>query len=374
MWRITLLLTALLSLYILFPACVSAADTPEETMTEEGLRSLGYYELFSVLPDEADALSNKSFSWEALGSLAPEDIFSWLFSAAKEKAVGPVQLFLKMMGILLLASMTDCFPEQNSGLKRSLSTVSALTVIGVLAAGIIRTVSETTEVIEDLSLFMLSFIPVFAGAAAASGKPAAAMAYQTTVFAAVQLFSRIVGELILPLCSIFLALGFTSSVTDVIRTDAIAKGIKTCSGWILSLCLTVFIGLLTLKGFVAAPADGLAVRTTKFALSTFVPVVGSALSEAYASLFGCMGVVRSTIGVFGIIVMAVVLLPVIISLLFSHMTLNLTAVFADMLSQTKSASVIRSCSSALSVLMAMIICYGMMILVSVALILLTGTA
>ena len=71
--------------------------------------------------------------------------------------------------------------------------------------------------------------------------------------------------------------------------------------------------------------------------------------------------------------MAVLMLPSVAGLLFCSLTLNLTAVVADILSQTKAAAVIRSCSSALSVQMAMIICYGMMILVSVTLILLTGT-
>jgi len=373
MRRFTLLITAVFLLLILIPAKALAADTEKDRMTEEGLHALGYYELLSAVSPEGKEFFSNGFSREMLDDLTPSDIFSWLFSAAKEKSTVPLQLFLRMLGVLLLASMTDCFPERNGELKKALSSAAALTVTGILADGIVRIISETTAVIRQLSTFMLSFIPVFAGAVAASGKPASAAAYHTTVFAAVQLFSRIAGDLILPLSSIFLALGFTASVTDVIKADAISKGVKTCAGWILSLCLTVFIGLLTLKSLVSSPADGLTVRTAKFALSTFVPVVGNALSEAYASLFGCMGVIRSTIGVFGIIVMAVLMLPSVARLLFCSLTLNLTAVVADILSQTKAAAVIRSCSSALSVQMAMIICYGMMILVSVTLILLTGT-
>ena len=85
-----------------------------------------------------------------------------------------------------------------------------------------------------------------------------------------------------------------------------------------------------------------------------------------------MSLIRSTIGVFGIAVMAAVLLPVIIRLLLYFAALNLSAVLADILSQTKPAAVLRSCSSALSVLMAVVICYGMMILVSVTVVLLLG--
>lgn len=377
--RYLIKLLPLLMLFLFFagiPTKTYAADLSEEQLAEESLESSGFYELFSLIPDEGQELLRDGFSQEMLDDLSPEKVFSWLFSAAKEKASGPLKLFLSLTGILLLSALMDCFSDQmkEGALQKTLSSAAALTITGLLADSIIDIVTDSAEIIEELSMFMLSFIPVFAGSAAAAGRPASAMVYYGTVFSAVQFFSQIAGNLILPLISIFLALGFTASVTDTVKTDALSKAVKSCANWALSLCLTIFIGLLTIKGLVAAPADGVTVRATKFVLNSFIPVVGSALSEAYSSLFGCMGLVRSTIGVFGIVVMAAVLLPVAVRLLLYSAALNLAAVLADILSQSKPAAVLRSCSSAISVLMAVVICYGMMILVSVTVILLLGTS
>lgn len=362
-------------LIIMLPLRAGAVDSREQQMIEEGLSSGGFYELFSVIPDEGKDFFRDGFSADMLDQLTPESIFGILSDTVKERIQGPLKAFLSLMGVLLLSGLADCFSDHfgEDVLRKSLSSASALTVTGILADRIIRIVTETSDIVEDLSRFMLSFIPVFSGAAAAAGRPASALVYHGTVFAAVQFFSHVAGSLMLPLISIFLALGFTASVTDVIRTEALAKGVKSCASWMLSFCLTIFIGLLTIKGLAAAPADGMAVRAARFMLSSFVPVVGGALSEAYSSLFGCMGVIRSTIGVFGIIVMAAVLLPVIVRLLLYFAALNLSAVLADILAQPKPASVLRSCSSAISVLMALVICYGMMILVSVTVILLLGS-
>ena len=58
--------------------------------------------------------------------------------------------------------------------------------------------------------------------------------------------------------------------------ELIAKAVK----WILGFCMTLFTGLLTVHSLVTASADSAASRAVKFAVSSFVPVVGGALGEA----------------------------------------------------------------------------------------------
>ncbi|MCI8600099.1 MAG: hypothetical protein HFE45_00700 [Oscillospiraceae bacterium] len=370
------ILAAAFFVLLSFAAPVRAAQSSDQQLIDDGLAQSGMGELFSLIPDEGRDFFADGFSQDTLDSLSPNSVFSRIFSTAKERIGEPLRLLLSLCGVLLLSALAMNFSDnlKEGNLQKTFSAAAALTVTGLLADSVIHIVTETADVIEDLSLFMLSFIPVFAGAAAAAGRPASAMVYYSTVFSAVQFFSQIARGLILPLISIFLALGFTGAVTDVIKVDAISKSVRSTAGWLLSLCLTVFISLLTIKGLVSASADGVTVRAAKFVLSSFVPVVGGALSEAYSSLFGCMGVIRSTIGVFGILVMASVFLPVIIRLSMYLAALNLAAILADVLSQGRPAAVLRTCSSAVSVLMGVVICYGMMILVTVTVVLLLGTA
>ena len=142
---------------------------------------------------------------------------------------------------------------------------------------------------------------------------------------------------------------------------------------LLALCLTIFVGLLSVQSMVTGAADTVGNRTVKFVISSTVPVVGGALSEAYGSLFGCLGVVKSTIGVFGIIVMIASLLPVVLELSLTLLSLNLAGAVGDLLGQKRASGVLRSTSSALSIMLGLILCYGMMILVSVTIMLLMGT-
>ena len=114
-------------------------------------------------------------------------------------------------------------------------------------------------------------------------------------------------------------------------------------------------------------------RTVRFVISSAVPVVGNALSEAYSSLFGCLGVVKSTAGVFGIVVMAGSLLPPVLELSLMMLSLDLAAGIGELLGEKRPVGMLRAISSAMGVMLGLILCYGMMILVSVAVLLLLGT-
>lgn len=354
----------------------AAAETDEETYIEEQLELSGVGSLFYLLPDESKGWFQKEgYDSSTIDGLSLSSALDWIKQQAWDKVSYPMRLLLTIAGILLLSSLCGSLGEGFSSKdnRGAFALVSALAVCGALAATITERILAIGETIDKLSAFTLSFIPVFAGVAAAAGKPVSAIAYQSVVFGAAQLFSQILSQLLLPLLGVFLAVCLTGAVTDVIKVDAIASALKTAVLWILSFSLTIFVGLLTIRGLAGSAADTVANRAAKFAIGTFVPVVGSALSDAYTSLFACMGVVKNTVGIFGILAIALSFLPVLIELALMLGSVRLSAVLAETLEQKRPASVLKATGSVLSILLGMVIFYGMMMIVSVTILLMMGT-
>lgn len=365
-------LMLLILLFIFLPEAVSAEDMAEEQLKESGIE-----QLLPLIPeegraaiDEEDLLSGGASSW------TPGEVFGKLWEMIKDKFSAPLKLFLTLTGVLLLAALMDAFREgmdSNNGCAAAFSAASALAVSAVLISNVTDGIRRAAEVIDELSYFVLSFIPVFSGVAAVAGRPASAAVYQSVTFAAAQAFSQIAANAVTPLLGIFLAVCTVGSVSDVIDVQGVAQGVKKVAGWLLGLCLTVFVGLLTVQSMVTGAADTVGNRTIKFVITSTVPVVGGALSEAYGSLFGCLGVVKSTIGVFGIVVVVATLLAPAIELSLTMLALNLAGGIGEMLGQKRASGVLKASSSALSVMLGLIFCYGMMILVSATVLLLMGT-
>jgi stage III sporulation protein AE len=121
-----------------------------------------------------------------------------------------------------------------------------------------------------------------------------------------------------------------------------------------------FLGAIILfQNILAAATDSVAARTVKFTITSFVPVIGSALGDATTTLMGSMQAVKSVTGVFGVLVIIITLLPPLISVILHKLLLKITEAFALILSLDKQAGFLKE----MNVLLDMTL--GVMVAVSV---------
>ena len=74
-----------------------------------------------------------------------------------------------------------------------------------------------------------------------------------------------------------MALGIISNISDRVQVDKLSKYINTSVIWILGIVLTLFVGVSSLEGSITNGVDALTVKTTKAAVSNFIPIVGKIL-------------------------------------------------------------------------------------------------
>ena len=183
-----------------------------------------------------------------------------------------------------------------------------------------------------------------------------------------QFFSRVIS----PLLSSFLALGITSSVVPEIKTTSILNFFLKTIKWFMSFVFTLFTALLSLKTMYGASVDNVSSRAMKYTMSSFVPVVGGALSEAYRTVHGSIGVLRSGVGIFVIMAVFIVFLPILIKLLIWLLTINLCKSFAETSDLSAPSVMLSHIGSVLSLLLSVIICIVALFVISTALIISAG--
>ena len=88
----------------------------------------------------------------------------------------------------------------------------------------------------------------------------------------------------LPLTRVLLALNATAAVGSTLDLSQLTASVCRWTKWLLTFCATVFGALIGLQGIFAQSADTLALKTGKFLLSSGVPVVGRAISDAMGSV------------------------------------------------------------------------------------------
>ncbi|MBP3381008.1 MAG: hypothetical protein J6L00_00055, partial [Clostridia bacterium] len=137
------------------------------------------------------------------------------------------------------------------------------------------------------------------------------------------------GGVLLPLLCVSLAMGIVTAVSDNGKIGKIGETLLKIVTWTLGTVSALFTSVLTVNGMLGAAGDGLGNRIARLSISSMVPVVGGAISEAFLTVRGCIGVVRTTVGAFGVFSALLLLLPTFIRCVCWQLCLWVCVTVAD---------------------------------------------
>jgi hypothetical protein len=126
------------------------------------------------------------------------------------------------------------------------------------------------------------------------------------------------------------------TLADSFRTgegslSGIVGSIKHTLTFIFGLCGTLLMASLASQHVIAAAGDNAGARAVKFLAGNMIPVVGSTVGDTLRTLAASVKLLRSTVGIAGILTLALLLLPFLIELLLTRLALNSAAAFGEMM-------------------------------------------
>ena len=313
---------------------VSAA-TIEELYTEQ-LEASGGEELIAALPDETRQLLAElgidTPDPDAFSSLDTETIWDRLVDMLMAALRGPLTTAGTVLVIVLLHAwvngMRQTLREEDT--TAVFGTVCALAACGSVVLPLSKCIAAVREAMTSTGVFMTAFTPVYAGVLLSSGRAATALSFQSVTLVAAQMLTWLSGQVIVPLMTVSLALGVTGSVTPQVDLGSAGKLLGNTAVWLLTLGMMLFSGLLSLQNLTARAADNLGTRAIKFSISSFVPVVGGSLSEAFSTIRGCLHLLHSTLGAFGVAATALIVLPPLLQCVGWNVLLSVCHMAAEM--------------------------------------------
>ena len=376
-----------LALVLFFPIGVKAGepeDTSEQPLPENQqelfsqlTKASGADRLPESLPEEARGLMEEAgLGGFSLGSFlkSPRQTIQMAIELLKRQAKLPFQALGGILGALLLCALMDCAAETFAG--GQLRPVFGAAVTLFLAASAILPAAECikscVETVEDCSRFMVIFVPVYASVVTACGLPAAGSVYHLFLFSAAQVISSLVSGWLVPAAGIYMTLNIAGALSPQLKIQPLLEALKKMVCWTLSFLLAGFVALLTMQNTLSSNLDAVTLKTSKMLVSSLIPVVGGALSEALSAAGGCLRVVKSAVGIYGIAAAACIFLPVFFRTAVWYAALSIGAAAGEMLSVKEAAPLLKAGASLMGILMAVLCLYMLLILVSITILLMTG--
>lgn len=100
---------------------------------------------------------------------------------------------------------------------------------------------------------------------------------QPIILFIITFIGNFVNTILIPVTLISVALSIISNISDKVQIDKLSKYINTSVIWVLGIVLTIFVGVSSLEGSITNGVDALTVKTTKAAVTNFIPIVGKIL-------------------------------------------------------------------------------------------------
>jgi stage III sporulation protein AE len=326
--------------------------------------------VYQNLSDEASrALSElgvTSADADALSALSFENVMAALSKMAGSGMTAPLKGLITMTAVLLLCSMLTAYQNSLTESGETVQTVAVLCLSGAVAVPAVGFIGTAGDVIAQCANLFLAYIPIMAVMLAASGKAVSSASYQALTVAAGQGVMRVSSDMILPLLHIFLGIAVSSGIAPQVGLGGFLSLITKLTKWLLGFVMAIFTAVLSLRQAASGALDSLGSKAARFALSSFVPVVGGALSEAYKTVQGSLHVLRSGLGIFVILALAFTFLPVLLQGLGWSLCLFVGKALAEALGVSHCAKLLEALGTVFSTLTAVLLCVPAVLLIAAA--------
>lgn len=367
-WSVIFLLAAF-CLGLCFPEHAAAEASAEQHLAEEsGASSVTEqldWDIRSILEQLGLSVTDGSEAGEKFTLAHIWQVFSDYLSGRISR---PFAMLGGLLTVILFAALLQGIQEdpKRRAAGQVYEFVCTLAAVAVLAEPLFQSFAAVERALTQGAEFMTLFVPVFAGILAAGGTVSSAVSYQTAVVALADGVMQMITRVLLPLCTMGFSLAIVDAVSPSVSVGGLLRLSRKFTTWVLGLFMTIFLGVLSMQNLLSSSVDTAASKTTRYVIANFVPVVGSAVSDAYTTVRSSLQMLRSTTGVVGIVSLCILFLPPLVQLILYRALTAIGAAAAELFGTKSLLRLLRGTQQALAIAFALLVCFGVMFIVATA--------
>lgn len=297
-------------------------DIKEEIVNEVG-ENLNIDEYISSLQTYVDESSVDSFNiselTEALiknGNINYKNIAIKILSIFSSEVVkslsGAIGIFIIIVIMSIISSLEL---EEKSDITKLTHLVCLVAIVVIMASTLTEIISDFKKTVTALTTIMQIISPFLMGVIIATGKITSTGIIKPMLLFLASAIGFLINYIVIPFICISVSLNIISNLSENLNLGKMSKLFNSTSIWVVSVTLTIFLGILSLETTLTSSVDTLAIKATQTAVSNFVPVVGKFFSDSFETVVGATHIIANVGGIIGIIVIVIVAIVPILKIL-----------------------------------------------------------
>src|SRR5690625_1055526 len=199
----------------------------------------------------------------------------------------------------IIETMLTTFEKQT--IHKIANFVIMLVLLFITLQTFYLSISYAKDAIEMMSNFIIALFPLMLGIIASLGQFSQVAFFHPIIILLIHFSGILLSKVVFPLLYIAVLLLIISELNDRFKATHLADLFRTVSLAALGIYLAVFLTLLSIQGTASAIQDGVALKTTKFITSNFIPVIGQTVTDAADTILSASLLLKNSLGIVGLI-------------------------------------------------------------------------
>lgn len=244
-----------------------------------------------------------------------------------------LKLLSSVIGLLLLSAVFSALRNsvKSESVGKAFSFASSLAILSAILVGGYTSMDAVSTYLSRLNTATAASIPLLGVLYSMGGNVTAAAASATGLTVYLGVMENLIGRTVIPFCGICLSFSWISANGFGLRLGTLLATFKKHYTTLLGFLMTILLAMLAAQTTLGASADSLAMRSAKFAAGNLIPVVGGSVAELLRTVSAGVGYLRTTIGICGILLILLMLLPTLAELFLYRLAWQIAASVADLL-------------------------------------------
>lgn len=308
------------------------------------------------------------------GGISDSTVYKVLLTYIFKEVASSAKLMIVVVIIAIVAALLNNLQKAFS--NENLSNIAYFACYSILIIVVSKSfligLNLAKDTIQQMTDFMTALIPVLVMLVASVGGITEAAVMNPVIVAGVSIAARLYVTLIIPLILIGFILQFVNNISDDFKIDKLTKLVNQWALWIQGIIMTIFIGVISVRGITSKTIDQVTVKTLKYGVDNFVPVIGKCISDAISTVAGYSILLKNALSAFGLLIVIIIVAFPIIKIFIMGMLYKFTAAMIEPISDKKFVSCISTAGDSLILIMSSLISVSIMFFIMISILASTG--
>lgn len=312
----------------------------------------------------------KLLSSAIAGNIDNEMLGKSILNLLGKETVSSLKIIGSIIVIIVIHSIIRSISEglENKSIAEVTYYVQYILIVTLIMTNFADIITMVKDSINSLIGFSNCLIPLLMTLILTTGSIVSVNILQPILLFIITFIGNFINTIIIPITLVSRALSIVSKVSDKIQLGKLSKFFKSSVIWILGVILTLFVGLVSLEGTLGSSVDGITAKTTKAAVSSFIPVVGKILGDAVDTVIGCANILKNSVGIVGVIVIIGICIMPIIKLILLMSTYYIGAAICEPIADKKIIELLAQMGDTFKILLAILCSISIMLIIGTTLV------